>query len=75
MGKWTQEKLEEFVLLWQSTETIQEVVDKFSMSINITTARTRASMLRKQGVPLDYKYRRATSVIDYSKLAKLAKKE
>ena len=75
MDKWTQEKLEEFVLLWQSTETIQELIDKFSMSINIATARTRASTLRKQGVPLDYKYRRVTSVIDYNKLAKLAKKE
>ena len=74
--KWTQERLEEFVLLWQSTETIQELIDKFSVPISDHMARNQATLLRKQGVPLEYKYRKHTTVtINYDKLARLAKKE
>lgn len=63
-------RAEEFVRAWQESATCAEVAVR--LGINESHARTRASLLRKKGVPL--KQHSAGSKPDYAKLAELARR-
>lgn len=61
---------QEFVIIWQSARTAQEVVSKTGFKIR--TVYTRAQRLRKQGIPL--KRMRSRTERDKQELTKLAQR-
>ena len=71
-NKWTQEKYEEFVVVWQNAFNVSEVAAHFGISKQ-TTLNT-ACNLRKKGVPLKKQWG-SKQRIDYDRLTELAKVE
>lgn len=59
---------EKFVKVWQEAVDVQEVTDK--TGVNVALASSRASYLRKKGVPLK-KFRLSDTQLNIEKLKKL----
>lgn len=68
--KWTQEKYEEFVKVWQLAGSVEDVANHFGLSKQ--TVANVAANLRKKGVPLENK-RHSMQHINWDRLIEVAK--
>lgn len=68
--KWTQEKYEEFVKVWQLAGSVEEVSNHFGLSKQ--SIANVAANLRKKGVPLENK-RHSKPRINWDRLIEVAK--
>lgn len=61
---------EQFIRVWQTSNSVREVADKLDMERNL--AGNRACSLRKRGIPLKHFPKENGPKYDYASLARLA---
>lgn len=64
---------EEFIRAWQTSSSIPEVIEKLNGKMDAKAISSRASLLRKIGVPVKRMPHRGRQPLDIPALKKLAK--